>query len=147
HKETLYINYARLSYAQKDNYEVEIIKMCANKQCVVHDNSRAVQHDMQATFAAMDQECLALKMEAFVVSGLDIPTMLKVRKSLNQLVSECWTLIQDELGEYNLYHGVFIITVDANFILHENKLTNHMKMNYKNYKHAIVEHYGVELKG
>ncbi|KAG1832898.1 hypothetical protein DFJ58DRAFT_635430, partial [Suillus subalutaceus] len=125
HKETLCIDYARLSRAQKDNYEVEIMKMCANKQCMVHDNPRAVQRDMQATFAAMNQEVLS------IFFATHIPTMLKVKKSLNQLVSECRTLIQDKLD----------------FILRENILTNHVKMNYKNYKHAIVEHYGVELKG
>ncbi|KAG1784998.1 uncharacterized protein HD556DRAFT_1250527, partial [Suillus plorans] len=191
HKETLRNDYARLSRAQKNNYEVEIIKMRADKQRMVHDNPRAVQRDMQATFAAMDQEVLsyflrrsfsdrhiiqwtaicsrlgvegfyvavrggiedlsgpklffsekaekfvravldleprrlALKLEAFAVSGLG-----KEKKSLNQLVSECRTLIQDELD----------------FILCENKLANHAKMNYTNYEHAIVEHYGVELKG
>ncbi|KAG1838771.1 hypothetical protein F4604DRAFT_1600049 [Suillus subluteus] len=191
HKETLRNNYARLSCAQKNNYEVEIMKIRADKQRMVHDNPRAVQHDMQATFAAMDQEVLsyflrrsfsdrhiiqwtaicsrlgvegfyvavrggiedlsgpklffsekaekfvravldlepqrlALKLEAFAVSGLS-----KEKKSLNQLVSECWMLIQDELD----------------FILRKNKLANHAKMNYTNYEHAIVEHYGVELKG
>jgi len=78
----------------------------------------------------------------------DIPTISTEKKSLNQLVSECQTLIQDELGEHHLYHRVFIVAdVDADFILRENKLTNHAKMNYTNYERAIVEHYGVELKG
>ncbi|KAG1785113.1 uncharacterized protein HD556DRAFT_1451008 [Suillus plorans] len=144
HKETLCNDYARLSRAQRNNYKVEIIKMRADKQCMVHDNPRVVQRDMQATFAAMDQELfaptsvlkafmwlsvvelrtlvvpnffsekaekfvravldleprrLALKLEAFAVSGLaeDIPTISREKKSLNQLVSECRTLIQDEL--------------------------------------------------
>ncbi|KAG2115681.1 hypothetical protein BD769DRAFT_1673025 [Suillus cothurnatus] len=146
-EETLRNDYARLSHAQKNNYEVEIIKMRADKQRMVCNNPRAVQRDMQATFAAMDQEggqlfapasvCegfyvsvrggiedlsgpklffsekaekfhLALKLEAFAVSGLaeDIPTISTEKKSLNQLVSECRTLIQDELD----------------FILRENKL-------------------------
>jgi hypothetical protein len=33
--------------------------MHANKQHMVCDNPRVVQHDMQATFAAMDQEVLS----------------------------------------------------------------------------------------
>ncbi|KAG2353068.1 hypothetical protein BDR07DRAFT_1245864, partial [Suillus spraguei] len=74
---------------------------------------------------------LALKLEAFAVSGLDIPTISTEKKSLNQLVSECRMLIQDKLD----------------FILRKNKLANHTKMNYTNYERAIVEHYGVELKG
>ncbi|KAG2357102.1 hypothetical protein BDR07DRAFT_1225845, partial [Suillus spraguei] len=123
HKETLRNDYARLSQAQKNNYKVEIIKMHADKQRMVRDNPRAVQHDMQATFAAMDQEVLSY--------FLHIPTISTEKKSLNQLVSECRTLIQDKLD----------------FILRKNKLANHAKMNYTNYERAIVEHYGVELKG
>ncbi|KAG2033290.1 hypothetical protein BDR03DRAFT_844459, partial [Suillus americanus] len=142
HKETLRNNYARLSCTQKNNYEVEIIKMHANKQCMVHDNPRAVQRDMQATFAAMDQEVLSYFLRrsfsdrhiiqwTAICSRLGVEGFYVAKKSLNQLVSECRTLIQDELD----------------FILHENKLANHTKMNYTNYERAIVEHYGVELKG
>ncbi|KAG2029148.1 hypothetical protein BDR03DRAFT_987951, partial [Suillus americanus] len=72
HKETLRNDYARLSRAQKNNYEVEIIKMRADKQRMVRDNPRAVQRDMQATFAAMDQEwtaiCSHLGVEGFYVA-------------------------------------------------------------------------------
>ncbi|KAG2354144.1 hypothetical protein BDR07DRAFT_1261595, partial [Suillus spraguei] len=76
HKETLCNDYARLSHAQKNNYEVEIIKMRADKQRMVRDNPRAVQRDMQATFAAMDQEhiiqwtaiCSHLGVEGFYVA-------------------------------------------------------------------------------
>ncbi|KAG2031022.1 hypothetical protein BDR03DRAFT_837738, partial [Suillus americanus] len=142
HKETLRNNYARLSHAQKNNYEVEIIKMCADKQRMVRDNPRAVQRDMQATFAAMDQEVLSYFLHCSfsdrhiiqwtaICSHLGVEGFYVAKKSLNQLVSECWTLIQDELD----------------FILRENKLANHAKMNYTNYERAIVEHYGVELKG
>lgn len=35
-----------LAHTQKNNYEVEIMKMCANKQCMVHNNPSAVQCDM-----------------------------------------------------------------------------------------------------
>ncbi|KAG1862472.1 hypothetical protein C8R48DRAFT_543710, partial [Suillus tomentosus] len=123
HKETLCNDYARLSHAQKNNYEVEIIRMCADKQHMVRNNPRAVQCDMQAT----------LTKRYFLIFFL---------------VSECWMLIQDKLDEHHRYHGVFIVAdVDADFILRENKLTNHTKMDYTNYKHTIVEHYGVELKG
>ncbi|KAG1866736.1 hypothetical protein F4604DRAFT_1682807 [Suillus subluteus] len=149
HKETLCIDYARLSHAQKDNYEVKIMKMHADKQCMVHDNPRAVQHDMHIiqwtaicshlgvegfyvavcekaekfvqTILDLEPQHLALKMEAFVVSGLaeDIPTNVKGEK----------------------------IPQPADFILCKNKLTNHTKMNYENYKYTIVEHYSMELKG
>ncbi|KAG1742886.1 hypothetical protein EDB19DRAFT_1907369 [Suillus lakei] len=148
HKETLRHDYARLPHTQKNAYEVEIMKIRAAKQCMVCNNPKAVLRDMQAMFAAMDQEwtaicsrlekakkfvqsildlepqCLALELEAFTVSGLaeDVPATSNQKKSLNKLVSECWTQIQDELD----------------YILRENKISDHMQMNYTNYEHVLL---------
>ncbi|KAG2343422.1 hypothetical protein BDR05DRAFT_854216, partial [Suillus weaverae] len=133
HRETLYNDYARLSCAQKNNYEVEIIKMCANKQSMVCDNPKAVQCGMQATFTSMNQELFACALVSKVSMWLSVGGLrtLAEKKSLNNLVSKCWTFIQDELD----------------FIVHKNKLANHVKMNYNNYEKAIVEHHSMELKG
>ncbi|KAG1736434.1 uncharacterized protein EDB91DRAFT_1028783, partial [Suillus paluster] len=137
HNETLCVDYARLSRAQKNALEVEIMKMRASKQCMVRDNPKAVQRDMQATFAAMDQETRPRSLcEPFWILSLgawpeDVSAMSTQKKSLNKLISECQTHIQDELD----------------FIMRENKLADHMKMNYNNYEHAIVEHHSVVLDG
>ncbi|KAG1729222.1 uncharacterized protein EDB91DRAFT_1085833 [Suillus paluster] len=37
HKETLQYDYSKLTATQKNSYAVKLIKMCAEKQCVVHD--------------------------------------------------------------------------------------------------------------
>ncbi|KAG1723910.1 uncharacterized protein EDB91DRAFT_1013900, partial [Suillus paluster] len=144
HKETLRVDYARLSHAQKNAFEVEIMKMHASKQRMVHDNPKAVQRDMQATFAAMDQEhLLSLALVRFyTLANLifltifywpvaeDVSAISTQKKSLNKLISECRTHIQDELGEHYLYRTLSC-----------------MKTNYNNYEHAIVEHHSVALDG
>lgn len=90
HKETLRNDYARLSRAQKNNYEVEIIKMRADKQRMVRDNPRAVQRDMQATFAAMDQEVLSYFL----------------RRSFSDRHIIQWTAICSRLGVEGFYVAV-----------------------------------------
>ncbi|KAG2752738.1 hypothetical protein P692DRAFT_20723451, partial [Suillus brevipes Sb2] len=81
----------------------------------------------------LEPRSLALKLEAFVISGLDttIPSALRQPRTLNKLISDCRTIIQDELDD----------------ILRDKKLASHIKMNYNNYEHSIVERYGVELVG
>ncbi|KAG2063885.1 hypothetical protein BDR04DRAFT_977783, partial [Suillus decipiens] len=75
---------------------------------------------------------LALKLKAFVVSGLDINVSTTQPRSLNKVISECRTHLQDELD----------------YILRENKITNgKITMNYTNYEHSIVKCYGVTLQG
>ncbi|KAG1724126.1 hypothetical protein EDB19DRAFT_1834293 [Suillus lakei] len=48
----------------------------------------------------LEPRCLALKLEAFVISGLDssIPSTRRQTHTLNKLISDCRTIIQDELG-------------------------------------------------
>ncbi|KAG1812025.1 hypothetical protein EV424DRAFT_1349418 [Suillus variegatus] len=91
HKETLKHDYSKLTAAQKNAFVNQVMKKRVENQKIVCDNPKAVQRDMLASFAAMDQELffsekaekfaravldlepwrLALKLEAFVVSGLD----------------------------------------------------------------------------
>ncbi|KAG2071278.1 hypothetical protein BDR04DRAFT_1016580, partial [Suillus decipiens] len=75
---------------------------------------------------------LALKLEAFVVLGLDTNVSTTQPRSLNKMISECRTHLQDELD----------------YILRENKITDcKITMNYANYECSIVKHYGVTLQG
>ncbi|KAI6016383.1 hypothetical protein BKA83DRAFT_4498017 [Pisolithus microcarpus] len=74
---------------------------------------------------------LALRLESWVVSGLDIATATKYQRPLNKLISECRALIQEELD----------------YLLTKKKVTVNVKMNYTNYERQIVERYGVMLTG
>ncbi|KAG2121550.1 hypothetical protein BD769DRAFT_1361244, partial [Suillus cothurnatus] len=180
HKETLKHDYSKLTAAQKNVFVIQVMKKRVENQKIVHNNPKAVQHNMLASFAAMDQEwtalCLrlgiegfyiavqggvkdlsgpklffsekaekfaravpdleprrlALKLEAFVVSGLDTNVSTTQPHSLNKMISKCRTHLQDELD----------------YILRENKITDRkITMNYTNYKHSIVERYSVTLQG
>ncbi|KAG1722018.1 hypothetical protein EDB19DRAFT_1916968 [Suillus lakei] len=84
------------------------------------------------TILDSEPQRLALKLEAFVVSGLDADVSTTQPRSLNKLISECRTHIQDELD----------------YILREKKITDHkITMNYANYERSIVERYGITLQG
>jgi len=61
HKGTLLSHYSKLTTAQKTAYQDQIMQLHATKQRIVRDNPKGVQHDMQSSFDAMDQEvCLQL---------------------------------------------------------------------------------------
>ncbi|KAG1745800.1 hypothetical protein EDD22DRAFT_973002 [Suillus occidentalis] len=72
---------------------------------------------------------LGLKLESFIVSGLDEHAIATCPRPLNKLVSDCRTLIQEELETIAL----------------ENNIKGKVKMNYTNYERNIVEHYGFAL--
>lgn len=74
---------------------------------------------------------LALRLESWAVSGLDMPTATKHQRPLNKLISECRALIQEELD----------------YLLTKKKVSANVKMNYTNYECQIVERYGVMLTG
>ncbi|KAI6137142.1 hypothetical protein F5141DRAFT_1060031 [Pisolithus sp. B1] len=74
---------------------------------------------------------LALRLESWVVSGIDAPTATKYQCPLNKLVSKCHSLIQEELD----------------YLLMKKKVKANVKMNYTNYEHQIVECYSVMLRG
>ncbi|KAF8555522.1 hypothetical protein OG21DRAFT_1398348, partial [Imleria badia] len=74
---------------------------------------------------------LALKLESWAVSGLDLFAPMNRQHSLNKLVSNCQTLVQEELD----------------YILTEKRVNRNVKMNYDNYEHQIVERHGVALVG
>ncbi|KAH7917654.1 hypothetical protein BV22DRAFT_1135233 [Leucogyrophana mollusca] len=74
---------------------------------------------------------LALKLESWVISGLNVPSTSNRQRPLNKLVSECRTHIQEEFE----------------CILIKKKKFGNYKMNYDNYEKKIVEAHGVALVG
>ncbi|KAG1884398.1 hypothetical protein F4604DRAFT_1919591 [Suillus subluteus] len=74
---------------------------------------------------------LGLKLEAFVVSGLNENTIITHQCPLNKLVSDCRTIIQEELKS----------------IVLEKNIKKAVQMNYVNYECNIVEHCSVALVG
>ncbi|KAG2063886.1 hypothetical protein BDR04DRAFT_1163212 [Suillus decipiens] len=54
HKETLKHDYSKLTAAQKNMFVNQVMKKHIENQKIVHDNPKAVQHDMLTSFAAMD---------------------------------------------------------------------------------------------
>ncbi|KAG1726018.1 uncharacterized protein EDB91DRAFT_1086931 [Suillus paluster] len=72
-----------------------------------------------------------LKLEAFVVTGLNENTIITCQRPLNKLISDCCTIIQEELESIAL----------------EKNIKKAVKMNYVNYERNIVEHCSVALIG
>ncbi|KAG2138320.1 hypothetical protein DEU56DRAFT_696887, partial [Suillus clintonianus] len=72
HNETLKHDYSKLTAAQKNAFVIEIMQRRVAKQKIVRDNPKAVQRDMLASFAAMDQEwtalCSRLGIEGFYIA-------------------------------------------------------------------------------
>ncbi|KAG2133975.1 hypothetical protein BD769DRAFT_1353658, partial [Suillus cothurnatus] len=135
HKETLKHDYSKLTAAQKNAFVIQVMKKRVENQKIVRNNPKAVQHDMLASFAAMDQEHYVR------VEDLSGPKLFfsekaekfaRAPRSLNKMISACRTHLQDELD----------------YILQENKITDRkITMNYANYERSIVERYGVTLQG
>ncbi|KAF8447616.1 hypothetical protein L210DRAFT_3335128, partial [Boletus edulis BED1] len=72
---------------------------------------------------------LALRLESWVIS--DMPAATNRQRSLNKLISECRTHIQEELD----------------YILVEKRVKRKVKMNYDNYEREIVERHSIALTG
>ncbi|KAG2090930.1 hypothetical protein BD769DRAFT_1395678 [Suillus cothurnatus] len=72
---------------------------------------------------------LGLKLESYVISGLDEGVTPNCQRPLNKIISECHTFIQDALKS----------------ILLKKNIKCSVKMNYTNYECKIVERHGVEL--
>ncbi|KAG6379621.1 hypothetical protein JVT61DRAFT_10134 [Boletus reticuloceps] len=83
------------------------------------------------TVLNVDPARLALRFESWVVSGLDLPAVSNRQRTLNKLISDCRTHIQEELD----------------FILTEMKVKQRVPMNYINYERNIVERHSVVLTG
>ncbi|KAH7904481.1 hypothetical protein BJ138DRAFT_1019106, partial [Hygrophoropsis aurantiaca] len=140
-KKLLSAEYTKLTPQQKNSLEVQIMKARMEKTRIVRANPKAINRDMSASFAVMDQEwtslCSRLGMEGFYIAvrgsieDYSEPKIFFSEKAENALISETRTLIQDELD----------------YILRENKVSNGNKMNYRNYEAKIVEKFGVALKG
>ncbi|KAG2113392.1 Alpha/Beta hydrolase protein [Suillus discolor] len=73
---------------------------------------------------------LGLKLESFIVSGLNQHAAPRQRP-LNKLISDCRTMIQEELDSISL----------------ENNIKSSIKMNYTNYERNIVERRNFVLVG
>ncbi|KAI6004581.1 hypothetical protein EDC04DRAFT_2611634 [Pisolithus marmoratus] len=147
----LQVAYQNLTPVQQEAYNAGVRVARDKKVLVVHSNPKAVSHTISAAFANMDWELfftpkaenfvwtvldiephrLALHLESWVVGGIDMPAMTKRQRPLNKLISECHSLIQEELD----------------YLLTKKKVKAKVKMNYTNYEHQIVECYGVMLRG
>ncbi|KAI6016842.1 hypothetical protein BKA83DRAFT_4059515 [Pisolithus microcarpus] len=142
-KDDLLVAYKNLTPAQQEAYNTEVQVARDTKVMVVHSNPKAISHTVSATFANMDQEVRLFFSVTFshynwnasglpsvrgMVEDLSEP---KHQRPLNKLISKCHALIQEELDH----------------LLTKKKVSANMKMNYTNYKHQIVERYGVMLTG
>ncbi|KAI6046654.1 hypothetical protein EDC04DRAFT_2557470, partial [Pisolithus marmoratus] len=137
-KVDLQVTYMNLTPAQQEVYNTEVQAAQDKKVLVVHSNPKAVSHTISAAFVNMDQEWMALcvqtGLEGFyiAVQGMvkDL-SELKDQHSLNKLISECHSIIQEELD----------------YLLTKKKVKVKVKMNYTNYECQIVKCYGVMLTG
>ncbi|KAG1725373.1 hypothetical protein EDB19DRAFT_1603672, partial [Suillus lakei] len=135
-KARLLRDYGRLTVAEKQAYNVDVLKSREAKNCTTRANPKAVKHDMNAAFTSMDHEVrfhyvIVLRVaEIHLVDGSSYERVtLNCQRPLNKLISDCHELIQDELD----------------FFLMEKNVSGKVRMNYTNYEHAIVKCYGVEL--
>ncbi|KAG2746698.1 hypothetical protein P692DRAFT_201682774, partial [Suillus brevipes Sb2] len=135
-KARLLRDYGRLTVAEKQAYNVDVLKSQEAKNRTARANPKAVKHYMNAAFTSMDREWMALHartgMEGFYVAirgGIEDLVEPKYFSPRSLKHSDCRELIQDKLE----------------FFLMEKNVSGKVRMNYTNYERAIVERYGVEL--
>ena len=113
----------------------------------------------------MDPKQLALKFEAYVVSGLDegilshiLPLCFVIHimepgpvrtsnLSCGKAVSECHQMIQEGLGKLSSIICICKLNTIPDMINQQNGKPGPCKMNYDNYEGKVVERWGVILKG
>ncbi|KAF8432352.1 hypothetical protein L210DRAFT_3331503, partial [Boletus edulis BED1] len=104
---------------------------------IVRADPKAISNTVSAAFATMDREVHLLftrECHANRPTLVDIPVYApstNCQRPLNKLVSECRTLIQDELD----------------YVLTEKRVKQKVQMNYDNYERQIVEQYSIALTG
>ncbi|EGO18786.1 hypothetical protein SERLADRAFT_412026 [Serpula lacrymans var. lacrymans S7.9] len=134
HKDDLLKVYQQLLLADRQQLELKAVKACQKKLTIIRANPKALLHDVNAIFTAMDQDHFLLKqgwMASMLLFGGGVEDYAEPKHPPNKLISESHTIIQDELE----------------FILHSNNGSRAIKMNYNNYEKKIVEHYGIALTG
>ncbi|KAI6031188.1 hypothetical protein BKA83DRAFT_4028201, partial [Pisolithus microcarpus] len=135
-KDDLLVAYKNLTPAQQEAYNAKVQVARDTKVMAVRSNPKAISHTVSAAFANMDREVRLFFSVTFshydwnarTVEDLSEP---KHQCPLNKLISECRALIQGELD----------------YLLTKKKVSANVKMNYTNYKHQIVERYGIMLTG
>ncbi|KAI5981431.1 hypothetical protein EDC04DRAFT_2617403 [Pisolithus marmoratus] len=142
----LQVAYKNLTPVQQEAYNAKWTALCAQTglegfyiavQGTVEDLSEPKlfftpkAENFVWTVLDIEPHHLALHLESWAVSGIDMPAMTKRQCPLNKLISECRSLIQEELD----------------YLLTKKKVKAKVKMNYTNYEHQIVECYGVMLRG
>lgn len=117
----------------------------------------------------VEPQWLALRLESWVVSGIgkhcthvtlthwqldmsDATTIGNWQHTLNCIISDCHTLIQEELSKFLLclmchYDQMLSIYFTLDDILTEHGVKKRVKMNYTNYELQIIEWYGIVLTG
>ncbi|KAG1782060.1 hypothetical protein EV702DRAFT_961417, partial [Suillus placidus] len=129
-RDQLVHEHSRLTLAEKRALNAKVVEARQQKSHAAHANSKATRHDMNATFTSMDLVSVNVFL-GFAIHDLifdvDQHTITTHPRPLNKLVSDCRTLIQEELGK----------------LLHNIK--GKVNMNYTNYERNIVEHYGLAL--
>ncbi|KAG1792229.1 hypothetical protein EV424DRAFT_1297075, partial [Suillus variegatus] len=131
-KDELLEAYSRLTFAQRHAYNAEVLEARAQKRHIARANPKAKHHDINATFIGMDHEVSqGLILSYYVDFLVDENTMITRQRPLNKLISDCRTIIQEELESIAL----------------KKNIKKAVKMNYINYERSIVEHCGVALVG
>ncbi|KAG1767487.1 hypothetical protein EV702DRAFT_934373, partial [Suillus placidus] len=116
-----------LTLAEKWALNAKVVEARQQKSHAACANSKATRHDMNATFTSMDLNVFLGFAIHDLIFDVDQHTITTRPRPLNKLVSDCRTLIQEELGK----------------LLHNIK--GKVNMNYTNYERNIVEHYGLAL--
>ncbi|KIJ65320.1 hypothetical protein HYDPIDRAFT_45002, partial [Hydnomerulius pinastri MD-312] len=136
-KPKLLAAYGQLTPTQRQAYNTEAQAAREVKVPPAHANTKGISNTVTAAYSKMDCEwpwfifsCITLYV-LFTNPCTDIPATSNCQRPLNKLISDCRTLIQEELD----------------YILMEKKVRGNIKMNYSNYERAIVECYGVALRG
>ncbi|KAG1766879.1 hypothetical protein EV702DRAFT_927630, partial [Suillus placidus] len=132
-RDQLVHEHSRLTLAEKRALNAKVVEARQQKSHAARANSKATRHDMNATFTSMDHEVM-VSVNVFLgfaihdlIFDVDQHTITTCPRPLNKLVSDCRTLIQEELSK----------------LLHNIK--GKVNMNYTNYKRNIVEHYSLAL--
>ncbi|KAG1739745.1 hypothetical protein EDB19DRAFT_1604887, partial [Suillus lakei] len=134
-RDELVREHSQLTPAEKQALNGDVVEARRRKSQAARANPKATRHDMNATFTSMDHEVMAsvsffLEFTIHIlIFDIDEHTITTRPRPLNKLVSDCRTLIQEELETVAL----------------ENNIKGKVKMNYTNYERNIVEHYGFTL--
>ncbi|KAG1823984.1 hypothetical protein EV424DRAFT_1321142, partial [Suillus variegatus] len=128
--------HSKLTFAEKRVYNMQVLEARQQTNRTARVNPKATSHAVNASFASMDREVTASVSINFVLSILKLMSHADQhaaprQRPLNKLISDCRTMIQEELDSIAL----------------ENNIKSFIKMNYTNYERNIVEHRSFMLVG